>query len=882
MLIMDVAQLEPEEFRYEERIRIHYAPPNNHLMLSALGKVSQWMATERTNQTDVVTLGHGLAPDQIPAELDLCVHHINTIHDAVTAEGADADELVDLAHVNRHASRLVHYENRLRRLATTGFSEEQTRDHGTALRQARLAKAVLTTRILSLTHSTNGAMTSTMATSADDMEQSPEINGEQNGSDRIRPTLPNNSADEPQGRPLHESTLNNNENNNPLSDQSMNTTPLNAQLEVNKRLQAETQRRAAEYQICRERMLELHEDIYNEYVRPIAMNRPMEASHMMARSIGLAITMKSILRLTSDLEVRRSIERDISLLVGDRHILESILMRAGIEYTIPPEAIFLPTAHQQTIQNTASNMPVTTIVPPPAARAMRQRAQSTLYPTIPLFDHEIDNMTFNMSHPYTAYDYPAVRNAGSVVNDARSAQIPPVPPQQVRFGPSTIIPSQNTASSSQAPENTQPTQSTAPMVQLPPLAPPPITNSAAAINMPTRPPLSSLPAQNVPYPMPYIPPHQLGNALPRGDTSAGTVGSIPTAANAPNRTYHPAISIARYPEYAPVPVDANASRLAAEQYINRMPAMNAFQGQQYLAKSLGNRRYSGHGNDGSKTIGLDEFICHIRAYQRGTRLADAVILNQLSTLFTGRAFLWWETNGQGITSIDQLEMRLKSRFERVASDEMTTFAAFCSRRQERNEDLLDYIDDMRRKAGLCGPTVGEPQIITRIVDNATDTYRRALASKQYETVDELVFFAEYLVRDGPKPRAESPQVQTKPKFQFQTRARSINAVETEAESTEKDSEAAEGEPDVEHSMEAMIEALANVVSKWQSSNHPRKQNGRANVPQFQANNTSKAEAGSQLERKPFVCYGCGTPNVYQRDCVICNPTDQSKNASATS
>lgn len=124
----------------------------------------------------------------------------------------------------------------------------------------------------------------------------------------------------------------------------LDTTLLNAQVEVNQRTQAETSRRAMEYRICIARLNELHQDIRNEYIRPNVSNRPSEAGQMMGRAIGLSMTLKSLLRLATNMTHRAQIEADIGQLLSDRYILESVLLRANIPYTIPPEAMFLPSA----------------------------------------------------------------------------------------------------------------------------------------------------------------------------------------------------------------------------------------------------------------------------------------------------------------------------------------------------------------------------------------------------------------------------------------------------------------------------------------------------------------------------------------------------------
>lgn len=188
MLMMDLSQLEADELAYEERIRAHYATPRNHLMLSSLGKVSQWMEDERAVQTDPSTLVHGLTPDQIPAELDVCAHHINTIYDAVTAAEADNGDLADLQRANRMASRLVHYHWRLKRLEGVELTEPRTVTYNQALRHVRTAGAVIATRIIDLTRrNTSNVATNTPAGNTTNATTSTE-NGNLSGVSNVTPT----------------------------------------------------------------------------------------------------------------------------------------------------------------------------------------------------------------------------------------------------------------------------------------------------------------------------------------------------------------------------------------------------------------------------------------------------------------------------------------------------------------------------------------------------------------------------------------------------------------------------------------------------------------------------------------------------------------------
>lgn len=154
---------------------------------------------------------------------------------------------------------------------------------------------------------------------------------------------------------------------------------------------------------------------------------------MMGRAIGLSMTFKSLLRLTTNVTHRAQIEAEIGQLISDRYIVEGVLLRNNIPYLIPPEAMFLQTATP--VQNVLGTTPV--IV------QTQSRAQSTMrpptgYPTKNYFDYEFNNMTFDTSHPYTAVDNRARAN-GNAVPSSQLHNRPPKQQNHVTFGTKSRI-----------------------------------------------------------------------------------------------------------------------------------------------------------------------------------------------------------------------------------------------------------------------------------------------------------------------------------------------------------------------------------------------------------------------------------------------------------
>lgn len=381
--------------------------------------------------------------------------------------------------------------------------------------------------------------------------------------------------------------------------------------------------------------------------------------------------------------------------------------------------------------------------------------------------------------------------------------------------------------------------------------------------------------------------------------------------------YTPNASTTEIPIYHP---SAAPSHINESQYQQLIPdraldeqKMTVFQSQQLLSKSFGWRRYDGTKNEGTKNIPLDEFIGYLRQFKQGARLSDATVLGSISIFFTGSAFTWWSTHGQMVRTIDELEVRLKSRFEGEQMDPTSQLMNFCSRRQGREENLLNYIDDMRKRAYNLRPPLDERSVIMRLVDNANETYKAFLASRRYDSVEDLCRHAEYLTQAKIQKPVEPKIVPKKPLYRPK-----VNTVEVEqAEGMiiqENEPEQPTGITEDDPIVAEILAVAKKQWHKWQSKQNPNNsqaqhssqpRNEQPNVPQsvqakvVEAKNESchgcyevaRFAPGTKCSRCYFKtkdpstlhCYGCNAPGVIQRDCSTCQQRRQlqpPKNSSA--
>lgn len=281
--------------------------------------------------------------------------------------------------------------------------------------------------------------------------------------------------------------------------------------------------------------------------------------------------------------------------------------------------------------------------------------------------------------------------------------------------------------------------------------------------------------------------------------------SMPSAQNTVSRTlfapsYHPSTPRA--------PRGGNQEPIVGRLYEQR-PAekMQLHQKLQCMSRALGNRRYDGSSSDGKTTLTLDEFISHLRQYQFSSGNPDREILLCLSIVLQGKAFRWWSAEKDRITTIDDLEVRLKARFENQQMDSMSLLMKLSSRKQGKEEYLLDYIDDMRILASCCKTEFPESSLIAKIIDNAHERIRGILSARTYDSMTDFVRFAEY--NAGRVPTT----IEKKPPFRKPFN-RSVQALEAEPNS-ESENEHSSTESDMLANDEAGEQetAIIDMVTK---------------------------------------------------------------------
>lgn len=124
-LKLNARYLESEEFAYEKRIRSDRQPPPHALLMSELGVVVHWIENETV---DPVTIPHQIAEDQIIPEIELCCENLESLADDVNTQFVTTGSYtgVDIEEVRKWASRLVHYDYRIRRIDVTTLDAEKS------------------------------------------------------------------------------------------------------------------------------------------------------------------------------------------------------------------------------------------------------------------------------------------------------------------------------------------------------------------------------------------------------------------------------------------------------------------------------------------------------------------------------------------------------------------------------------------------------------------------------------------------------------------------------------------------------------------------------------------------------------------------------------
>lgn len=385
-----------------------------------------------------------------------------------------------------------------------------------------------------------------------------------------------------------------------------------------------------------------------------------------------------------------------------------------------------------------------------------------------------------------------------------------------------------------------------------------------------------------------IPPSTQTQAQQRGQQPGG-FPSFSTSHNG----YHPATT--PYP-YQPARDPLNLDVLPVNGPNAQPMNMNPCQAQQFLGRILANRKYEGYQSDQKQFVSLEEFISLVKQYKISTGYADRAVLSQVSTFMTGAAFTWWKANGSHLNTLEEMEERLRTRFERQATDPISIVLEFASRKQGKEEDLLDYIDEMKQRWMRC-PTFPEWQAVEKIVDNTNEVYNRILAARPFSSMDHLSRHAEYLMRGKPRRTTQPVKIEKRPPY-----PRRIFAIEQAPETEAEDMhEVAEVEEETDGQCDEVSTLITEFVAALQNKGNrsgPRKSNQSQKRSDSRSALTAEAQprkesdsdaitrrdgpvictncctwghtsAMCKQERK-IRCFGCGKEGVYKAQCDNCN------------
>lgn len=864
-LQFDVTFLEPDELAYEKRIRNERPPPPHAMLMSEMGILVRWIESETG---DPVTIPHQIPEDDIAAEIDLCCQKLNELAEDVTTKFVLTGSFdgVEIGEAKKLASRLVHYDYRIRRIDVSALGADIIAKCEKAQRRGIVARTIVAGAVGVLTREndiSNPIHQSTSTTTEQSLPTIPPLTTVPTGGVSAQHEIPGVNGQQQPAPPFAPQASHNSTINNPL-DLSAEQAPYNVQSEIQKRFEAETVRRMQEYEICVGRIEELHEDISEEYCNAMSPRRPEEAHKLMNRLLGLESVLKCLLTWASDVQFRKKIEFEISRLLRDAYILYTNMVvyaqnTNGPMPNLPHPSLWYPQG-QMSAHGTGTAMPSTN-TNNHATHVSGIRANSTMHQgpsnphsvSVPLlpFERAINGLSFNLPPTMGIHDTSLSRGVDEVIRNTQYNR----GQGQVAFNLQPHIIGDSVAHS----------QNQTPM--------PIQTNHQSQQYVPPPQQQYTAPTQSQPLPLVTNTPTNVSNIQINASSSSAE------PRRHVNKTYHPAIATTHFPEYGATE-PSEESRLAAEAQIGQLPSMNPCQGQQYLSRVLANRRYEGTVTH-AKAIPLDEFIGHARAYQKSTGSPEAVVVGQLITFFSEDAFDWWQANGDRITglSIDELESALKSRFERKSNDSMALFGEFCSRKQSKDEDLLRYIDQMLIMAKKCvmQPPLSVPQIISRIVDNSNEVYRKTLASQRYATISELSLFAEYIVRNEVvKPRVSTQIQQNLPKKTWSKpwykSDNGVDAVESPLPSNETEPEVCD-----EHEIDEQINALCSITQELAKIS-TQFMKGKSSAQYIQANgghNNYKNDR-SQSTGQADGCWGCGAPGVYKRTCPTCSPVTKNE------
>ena len=306
-----------------------------------------------------------------------------------------------------------------------------------------------------------------------------------------------------------------------------------------------------------------------------------------------------------------------------------------------------------------------------------------------------------------------------------------------------------------------------------------------------------------------------------------------------------------------------------------------------LRKQFAGKMFSGT-EVSSKLLSTDEVFFHLETFQDGQRCSDETIITNLVFLFTGEALNWWRSNYKQFRSLADARTAMYERFDALGSSTMGLRAKIANTKQSATESLSSYVDRMNC---LMDRLPNEYPLTSRIEVIRMGSNRSSynmLVGRAFADMRELQRFASQV--------SQGPEATSKTKEVSKTKDRRINAVEHEPE-PDSDSDAQPDEESEDESVEAFVNAMAQMVSKF--SKRPqnganrsfkpkpkpieRKDKAQAVIvtkPDREIDGTEEAicpncdRYGHRGRNCTFAktrvyCYGCDRPGVYKSDCPNC-------------
>lgn len=307
--------------------------------------------------------------------------------------------------------------------------------------------------------------------------------------------------------------------------------------------------------------------------------------------------------------------------------------------------------------------------------------------------------------------------------------------------------------------------------------------------------------------------------------------------------------------------------------------------QMSLRRWLQNKDFNGDNSvDDKNYLTVETFMNRVRAYQTAQQVRDEVVLRNIALSLTGAAGKWWEGQSKYVATVDEFDQAIRSRFAPDTRDSKRIVAKFYSRRQETDEFLLDYIDDMyclleRIPMGR----VEEDEAVGVMVHGINDEYTPFFVTNCPQSLAELRKLCNDLVAKKERPRKRTT-VDTKPtgqKFE-RTARRVVNWVK-----------AAEEEMSANSEEDQEVAKMISYMEKGQSNSV--KSNSVTRTPMRRVEGTLDHVIPFDLVKEPLgdkpwrchnclrighnlylcpykpreICWGCGTDGEHIDTCMRC-------------